>query len=283
MLQTKGILDYGNKFMSNPCKKYVSDLEFLKHMIPHHQVAIDMSKKVLKYTTDPNIIYLARNIIFKQSDEILFMENVLLSKIPNLASNDKSKFIEIPNQFTVYYPKESRADNFDCGIHHFDPNMIHDQHNKHNNHDHNNHNNHNNHNGHNNHNIDILTDKKYLEHMIPHHDVAIDMAERIIKYSKKPIMVEFAYEIIKNQRHEIWLMKNYLQNSQRQCSVKFLSGLDGNLNGNLNNDMKPIIEQFNNIRNQNNFSYKSIFVLIICFISLIYLIFLQVNNQMELN
>ena len=27
----------------NPCIDYLSDTEFLEHMIPHHQVAIDMS------------------------------------------------------------------------------------------------------------------------------------------------------------------------------------------------------------------------------------------------
>ena len=28
---------------SNPCTDKLSDLEYLEHMIPHHQVAIDMS------------------------------------------------------------------------------------------------------------------------------------------------------------------------------------------------------------------------------------------------
>jgi uncharacterized protein (DUF305 family) len=190
MLRTKNILHYDKKYMGDPCGKYITDKEFLMHMIPHHQVAVDMSKEVMKYTTDPSIVYLARNIIFKQSDEILFMENVLLSSTPNLSSKDKSVFIEIPNQFTIYYPKESRADDFQCSLHHFSSKIA------------------------KKHKLkegQILSDEEFMRNMIYHHDVAIEMSNRIVKYSKNPNLISFAYEIIKNQRYEIWLMKNYLK------------------------------------------------------------------------
>ena len=182
--------------MGNPCGKYITDIKFLKHMIPHHQVAVDMSKEVLKYSSDPNIIYLARNIIYKQSDEILYMENILLSSIPNLSTKDTFKFIEIPNQFTVWYPCSSRAKKYTCGVHHFDPSKLHNRH-------------------------GILTDTAYLKHMIPHHDVAVKMSNRVVKYSRNSALVSFAYEIIKNQRYEIWLMKQYLKYSQKQFSPIF--------------------------------------------------------------
>ena len=180
MLQTIGILDYNNKNMGDPCKKYITNEEFLKHMIPHHQVAIDMSNKVLLTSSDPIIIYLARNIIYKQSDEILLMENILLSGIPNMSSSDEQMYLEIPNQFTVYYPKESRAEYPQCGLHHFNIETIHNNH--------------------------KLTDKEYLDHMISHHDVAIEMSERVTKNSENPLMISFAYDTIINQRYEIWLM-----------------------------------------------------------------------------
>ena len=198
MLRTKGILDYNKKHMGDPCGKYITDKEFLKHMIPHHQVAIDMSKEVMKWSNDPNIIFLARSIIFSQTREILYMENVLLSHIPNLASKDKQHYEEVPNQFTVWYPKESRAPNYQCGKHHFDPSMIgrhtniKDMKDKDN----------------------ILTDKKFMEQMIYHHDVAVEMSNRITKHSKNPAIVSFAYEIIKNQRYEIWIMR-----SQLKCGI----------------------------------------------------------------
>ena len=33
---------------SNPCTDKLTDNEYLKHMIPHHQVAVDMSKLLQK-------------------------------------------------------------------------------------------------------------------------------------------------------------------------------------------------------------------------------------------
>lgn len=196
MLQTIGWLNYNKKHMSNPCGHYITDFEFLKHMIPHHQVAIDMSKRILKYTRNPNIILLARNIIFGQSDEILFMENLLFSSIPDLSSKDSHQTIIIPNQFTVHYPKSSRADNYQCGLHHFSSSVAM----KHNNHH------------------SRFTDAQYLDHMIYHHDVAIEMSNRVTKYSTNPSLVSFAYDIIKGQRYEIWLMKQLLYSSQQQFS-----------------------------------------------------------------
>jgi uncharacterized protein (DUF305 family) len=202
MLQTIGILDYKKEMMGDPCKEYVTDAEFLKHMIPHHQVAIDMSKKVLLSTNNPTIIYLARNILYKQSDEILLMENILLSGIPNMASPDKDTYIERTNQFSFYYPKESRANKSVCTSHHFDPSLIHINH--------------------------KLTDNEYLEHMIPHHDIAISMAERVTKNSKNPTMVSFAYDVIGNQRYEIWLMKQLFTSLQIHSPI--LEPFDGKLN-----------------------------------------------------
>lgn len=193
MLRTVGLLDYNKKNMGNPCAKYVSDLEFLKHMIPHHQVAIDMSKKVIDTTNNPIILYLARNITYKQTDEILFMENVLLSGIPNMASDDKQKYEHITNQFSFYYPKYSRAKDNNCGLHHFDPKLIHKGH--------------------------KLTDREFLEHMIPHHDVAVAMSERLVRHSKNPTMVSFAYDIIAGQRYEIWLMKQLLNSMKIKSTI----------------------------------------------------------------
>ena len=34
--------------MTNPCTDKLTDIEYLEHMIPHHQVAIDMSHLLIK-------------------------------------------------------------------------------------------------------------------------------------------------------------------------------------------------------------------------------------------
>ena len=35
-------------YNSNPCDEYLSDKDYLLHMIPHHQVAIDISLELQK-------------------------------------------------------------------------------------------------------------------------------------------------------------------------------------------------------------------------------------------
>lgn len=55
----------------------LSDDDFLKHMIEHHQVAIDMSHDILKTTTNPYVNKLAHSIISSQSREISEMQLML--------------------------------------------------------------------------------------------------------------------------------------------------------------------------------------------------------------
>lgn len=50
-----------------------ADKDFVAHMIPHHQGAIEMAQIELKYGKDPELKRLARNIIKAQHDEIAFM------------------------------------------------------------------------------------------------------------------------------------------------------------------------------------------------------------------
>jgi uncharacterized protein (DUF305 family) len=52
-----------------------ADKDFVAHMIPHHQGAIEMAQVELKYGKDPELKRLARNIIKAQHDEIAFMKS----------------------------------------------------------------------------------------------------------------------------------------------------------------------------------------------------------------
>lgn len=64
------------KMMKNMDAPYTGDADkdFVAHMIPHHQGAIDMAKVELKYGKDPELKRLANNIVKAQRDEIAFMK-----------------------------------------------------------------------------------------------------------------------------------------------------------------------------------------------------------------
>jgi len=57
-----------------------------------------------------------------------------------------------------------------------------------------------------------LTNKSYLEHMIPHHQVVIDMSVRLLSYTKNIHMIDLVTTIIREQQSEILIMNGMLKN-----------------------------------------------------------------------
>ena len=62
---------------SNPCTDKLTEIEYLEHMIPHHQVAIDMSKRLLLHTNHSYLMEFCRKLIIDQQGEIFLMNNML--------------------------------------------------------------------------------------------------------------------------------------------------------------------------------------------------------------
>ena len=58
-----------------------------------------------------------------------------------------------------------------------------------------------------------ITDRSYLEHMIPHHQVAIDMSKRLLLHTNHSYLMEFCRKLIIDQQGEIFLMNNMLNNT----------------------------------------------------------------------
>lgn len=187
-----------NESFKDPCKDYLSDDEYLEHMIPHHQVAIDMSKELIKVTKNPIMIDFCRKIIWQQEYEIQMMSSVM-NKLPNKFNQfERNKLKNYQKdlmnysdktKLNLYYPKLSKALDYHCDPNFFDP----DAHHKH---------------------MEgmELTDKSYLEHMIPHHQVAVDMSNRLLKYTKNIHMIDLATTIIREQQFEILKMNEMLKN-----------------------------------------------------------------------
>ena len=120
----------------DPCTDYLSDNEYLEHMIPHHQVGIDMSEDLIKVTKNPTMISLCRGIIWEQGYEIQMMKSVM-NKLPHKSEKNKLKDDQnnlknysFKTKLHFYEPKLSKATDYYCDPKFFNP-QAHDEHIKH--------------------------------------------------------------------------------------------------------------------------------------------------------
>jgi uncharacterized protein (DUF305 family) len=181
----------------NPCTDFLSDKDYLVHMIPHHQVAIDMCNLMIPISKSKTIQNIYRTIVFNQNIEILFMKQVL-NDIPKLSGEINTSFRDTEFDTSLSIDNKSTPENYYCDPLFFKPD------------DHSEHMHHMKH-----------TDKSFLEHMIPHHQVAVVMSNRLLKYTNNTHMIRICYEIITAQRYEI-LKMNYLLDEMKQKNLEFL-------------------------------------------------------------
>lgn len=176
-----------NQNFSNPCTDPLTDKEFLEHMIPHHQVAIDMSILLQPISKNPIMQEFFRKIIWQQNYEIEVMTE-MLGKLPSSVSEGNIQKNYEKTKLEYYFPLRSKARKGECNPLFFKPNdhAKHMEHMK-------------------------QTDKSYLEHMIPHHQVAIDMCYRLLKHTKNDFMRALCYDIIREQQYEILKMNEMLE------------------------------------------------------------------------
>ena len=70
-------------------------------------------------------------------------------------------------------------------------------------------------------NLHSMTDAMYIQHMIPHHQVAVDMSKKILKTTNNDFIMDLAYKIIHNQQLEITKLY-YLSNSKNMFESNVL-------------------------------------------------------------
>ena len=179
-------------FENNPCSNKLTDYEYLKHMILHHQVAVDISKLLQKKSTWPKMQNILRKLIWTQNYEINMMKDMLNNN--NLQENEMSnKYIKMNNNYykvlsDYTYPNKVGLTNTYCDPHFFDP-EAHMEHI----------------------NTMDLNDEKYIKHMIPHHQVAVDMSKKLLKHTTNDFMIFLAYRIIRSQQEEVILLNDLLK------------------------------------------------------------------------
>lgn len=177
-----------------PCRTILTDDEFLQHMIPHHQMAINISQQHDKYTCNDIIKALIRDLIRTQSYEIYLMKSHLNNKFDNISAIQSHN--PIPwTTMTEAFPNTIELTKTYCDPQFFDPNAHHGMYGKHG-----------------NHKTSVSTDKMYIEHMIPHHQVAIDMCKLVMKNTKNDFIIALAYDMLKTQEAEVFLLHNLLKN-----------------------------------------------------------------------
>ena len=180
---------------SNPCTDVLTDLQYLEHMIPHHQVAVDMSELLIPTTINPDMLHLCRNIIRKQKYEIWEMEIMKAKLSDTVFSNLKGNIEKGTTKFEYHNPILSKSKDGVCDPLFFKPDD-HSQHMMH---------------------MEI-SDNAYLEHMIPHHQVAVDMSKRLLLHTNHSYLIDFCRKLILDQQYEIYYMNNILNNTYKDSS-----------------------------------------------------------------
>lgn len=174
----------------NPCDQYLSDKDYLLHMIPHHQVAVDISIEMQQKSNNPVMQGILRDLIWTQNREIMMMKD-LLNNLPDNISSDQLEMDKHYRNTILDFTKSASDPTAECNPEFFDP-QLHKKHMSH----------------------MKLDEKMYLEHMIPHHQVAVDMSKTLLKHTNNDFMIQFAYRIIRSQQEEINYMNQLLQNLQ---------------------------------------------------------------------
>ena len=180
-------------YNSNPCANYLSDKDYLLHMIPHHQVAIDISELLQQKSKNPVMHTILRELIWNQTREIMMMKDIL-HNLPTNISEDSITMKRLYINTILDVTKNAKYKNAKCNPEFFDP-ELHKQHLSH----------------------MYLDEKTYIEHMIPHHQVAVDMSKTLLKHTKNDFMISFAYKIIRNQQDEINYMTELVNNLNYWC------------------------------------------------------------------
>lgn len=144
---------------------------FIVQMIPHHKAAIQMSRNVLKYTTNCEIERIASNIITEQTKSISNMENALPRCCKKVNSkNDLCSYQKQVDQiFQTMFQRMRTAkscNSIDCN---------------------------------------------FLWEMIPHHEGAVGFSETTLKYCICPELTPILQAIITSQKQGICQMKELLR------------------------------------------------------------------------
>ena len=182
----------------HPCRTKLTDEEYLQHMIPHHRVAVDVSVQHIKRTKNDMLANVLRTLIWTQQYEIHLMQTALRRPVAHVSDIRTTSESVQSTTFSYLYPNRVGLSKTACDPHFFDP-VAHRAHAE-----------------------MMVTDKAYIEHMIPHHQVAVDMSKRLLEHTRSDFMTYLAYRIIRSQEAEIKLLHDLKSSDVRRSTLRYL-------------------------------------------------------------
>ncbi len=132
---------------------------FISRMLPHHRAAVEMSRNLLRYTTDLTLQRIAENIISTQTESIAALERVrrTCTRTVNARSSVAGYNSQVESIIDAMFARMESApagNNIDCD---------------------------------------------FIREMLPHHEGAIRMSRTALQYSLCPGLVPILNDIIKSQ------------------------------------------------------------------------------------
>ena len=152
------------------------DLQFIDHMIIHHQGAIMSAEHMIADSERPDLRQLSENIQTSQAEQIEQMRAWREEWYPDAAPTFEMDPTQMNEMMGDNQMQEMMGDE------HMQEMMDTDG-----------------------------TDAMFLRMMIPHHQLAIDMSEQALDNAEHPELKELAQQIIDEQSAEIELMEGYLE------------------------------------------------------------------------
>jgi len=177
--------------INNPCNQKLTEDEYKDYMITHHEVAVYMSEMHLHNTKNPLILEILINVIRLQTYDINLLKNSKVKINDTIKNYDEldnkihSKYIKNGNSYICTVGDFTKPNTLGLSNTFCDPGFFKISHNQ---------------------NLHNMTDAMYIKHMIPHHQVAVDMSKIILKTTKDNFIINFAYRIIRNQQSEISIL-----------------------------------------------------------------------------
>lgn len=167
---------YRNEYNANAVNTSI-DATFIENMVPHHQDAIDMAELALEQATTEEVKMLAQNIIINQQEEITVMKAWYTTWFGN----------EMPDAGTSGYGVMMSGRGMMGGSE-----MMNDRYGL----------------------SELINakdfDKAFVEQMIPHHQMAIMMAQMLLRTTSREEMKTLAQNIIETQSKEVEDMIGWL-------------------------------------------------------------------------